>query len=108
MLRFEGIKEYDANETIQTARDCAIVFSDDELPKNICKNIEEMLNRHEFSKKGEKVEIEIKYIGDIAEIIVSVHCPLKRLVGKTDEQILRGLKKYQSNFEDYYNDIRPY
>lgn len=106
MLRFEGIKEI--NEESQTARNCRIVFSDDELPKNICKNIEETLNRHDFSKKGEKVDIEVRYIGDIAEIIVAVYCPMTRLVGKTDEQILRGLKKYQSDFEDYYNDIKPY
>lgn len=108
MLRFEGIKEYDVNETIPTARNCAIIFSDDELPEKICKNVEETLNRHDFSKKNEKVEIEVKYIGNIAEIMVYVHCPLRRLVGKSDEQILRGLKKYQSNFEDYYNDIKPY
>ena len=108
MLRFEGIKEFDAGERTQMARNCAIIFSDDELPKNICENIEETLNRHDFSKRGEKIEIEIKYIGDIAEIIMSVYCPLSRLVGKTDEQILRGLKKYRSNFEDYYNDMKPY
>ncbi|MGB9978317.1 hypothetical protein [Methanobacterium sp.] len=107
MLRFEGIKECDVNETIQTARDCAIIFSDNELPKSICKDLEETLNRQDFSKK-EKVEIEVRYIKDVAEIIVSVHCPLRRLVGKSDEQILRGLKKYQSRFEDYYNNIKPY
>jgi len=106
MLRFEGIRE--VNEESQTARNCRIVFSDDELPKSICKNIEETLNRHDFSKKGEKVEIEVKYIGNVAEIIMSVYCPMTRLVGKTDEQILRGLKKYRSDFEDYYNDIKPY
>jgi hypothetical protein len=108
MLRFEGIKEFEVEEGTQTARNCAIVFSDDELPKTICKNIEDTLNRHDFSKKEEKIEIEIKYIGDIAEIIMSIYCPLTRLVGKTDEQILRGLKKYQSNFEDYYNAMKPY
>jgi hypothetical protein len=106
MLRFEGIKEL--NEGSQSARNCRIVFSDEELPKNICKNIEDTLNRHDFSKKEEKIEIEVKYIGDIAEIILSVYCPLTRLVGKTDEQILRGLKKYQSDFEDYYNSMKPY
>ncbi len=108
MLRFEGIKEFDTDERSQMARNCAIIFSDDELPKNICKNVEATLNRHEFSKKDEKIEIEIKYIGDIAEIIMSVYCPLTRLVGKTDEQVLRGLKKYQSYFEEYYNDMKPY
>ncbi|MCZ3364618.1 MULTISPECIES: hypothetical protein [Methanobacterium] len=107
MLRFEGIKEYDTAESIQTARECAIIFSDDELPKSICKDIEETLNRYEFSKK-EKVEIEVRYIKNVAEIIVSVHCPLRRLVGKSDEQILRGLKNYRSRFEDYYNNIKPY
>jgi hypothetical protein len=107
MLRFEGIKEVDANETIQTARNCAIVFSDDELPKSICKDVEETLNRHELSKK-EKIEVEVKYIKNIAEIVVSVHCPLKRLVGKSDEQVLRGLKNYQSRFEEHYNNIKPY
>ena len=108
MLRFEGIKECDVNENIQTARDCAIIFSDDELPKSICKDVEETLNRHELSRKEEKIEIKVRYIRDIAEIIVAIHCPLKRLVGKSDEQILRGLKKYQSRFEDYYNNIKPY
>lgn len=109
MLRFEGIKEFDISESgVQTARNCAIIFSDDELPKNICRNIEDTLNRHDFSKKGEKVKIEVKYVGNIAEIIVSIYCPMARLVGKTDEQILRGLKRYQSNFEDYYNHIKPY
>ena len=108
MLRFEGIKEYNTDESIQTAQDCAIIFSDDELPKSICKDVEETLNRHQFSKKEEKIEINVKYIKDVAEIIVAVHCPLKRLVGKNDEQILRGLKKYQSRFEDYYNNIKPY
>lgn len=107
MLRFEGIKEYGTAENIQTARNCAIIFSDDELPKHICKDVEETLNRHELSKK-EKIKIEVRYIKDIAEIAVSVHCPLKRLVGKSDEQVLRGLKKYQSLFEEYYNDIKPY
>ncbi len=106
MLRFEGIKELDTG--ISSVRNCAIIFSDDELPEKLCKNIEDTLNRHGFSKRGEKIEIEIKYIGGIAEIIVSIYCPLTRLVGKTDEQILRGLKKYQSNFEDYYNDMKPY
>lgn len=106
MLRFEGIKEL--NEGSKTARNCAIIFSDDELPKNIYKNIEETLNRHDFSQGSENIEIEVKYIGNIAEIIVHVYCPMTRLVGKTDEQILRGLKKYQSNFEDYYNAIKPY
>ena len=108
MLRFEGIKELGINESVQTARNCAIIFSDDELPENMCEKIEETLNRHEFSKKGEKIKVEVKYIGNIAEIIVSIHCPLTRLVGKTDEQILRGLKKYQSNFEDHYNALNPY
>ena len=109
MLRFEGIKEFDIVEGgTQTARNCAIIFSDDELPENICKNIEEMLNRHDFSKKGEKIKIEVKYIRNIAEIIVSIYCPMARLVGKTDEQILRGLKMYQSRFDDYYNAIKPY
>lgn len=108
MLRFEGIKDYDTNENIPATRECAIVFSDDELPKSICKSVEETLNRHDFSKKGENVKIHVKYIKNVAEIIVSVHCPLKRLIGKGDEQIMRGLKKYQSTFEDYYNDIKPY
>ncbi len=107
MLRFEGIKEFGNTENIQTARNCAIIFSDDELPKRICKDVEETLNRHELSKK-EKIRIEVRYIKDVAEIVVSVHCPLKRMVGKSDEQVLRGLKKYQSLFEDYYNDIKPY
>jgi Fe-S-cluster containining protein len=109
MLRFEGIKEFDiVKGGTQTARNCAIIFSDDELSKNICRNVEETLNRHDFSKKNENVKIEVKYVGNIAEIIVSIYCPMTRLVGKTDEQILRGLKKYQGNFEDYYNEIMPY
>lgn len=105
MLRFEGIKELDSKSKF---RKCAIIFSDDELSKNTGKSVESALNRYFSSYKEGNIEINLKYEDNIAEIIELIRCHRDNLVGKTDEEILRGLKKYQGIFEDYYQDIKPY
>jgi hypothetical protein len=105
MLRFEGIKEFDSKGKF---RQCSIIFSDDELPKNAGKSVEKALNRYFSDYKDGSIEINVKYEDNIAEIIELVKCHRDNLAGKTDEQILKGLKKYRGMFEDYYNDIKPY
>lgn len=105
MLRLEGIKELDHGGN--NFRECAIIFSDDELPKNAYKSIEDALNRY-FSGKDENISIEIKFPHNVAEIVEIIKCSRENLTGKTDEQILREVKKQQGIFEDYYHDIKPY
>ncbi|MGZ7048766.1 MAG: hypothetical protein ACXVHO_02050 [Methanobacterium sp.] len=106
MLRFEGIKEFNGDEN--NLSECAIIFSDDELPKKAYKSIEDSLNRYFSSQKDENITIQVKYQDNVAEIIELIKCNRENLIGKTDEQILRGLKKQRGIFEDYYNDIKPY
>ena len=105
MLRFEGIKEFNPDQG--KFRECAIIFSDDELPENTCKSVEEALNRYFSSRKNENIVIQIRYHDPITEIIEIVKRPREDLTG-TDEQILRWLKKHQRIFEDYYHEIKPY
>jgi hypothetical protein len=128
MLKFEGIKEFDiekldkkpdlTNRKIELrnrrfrelSRNFQIIFSDDVLGEDDCEMVEKAFNEHEFSIKNEIVKTEVIYNIDLdtATIAMTIHCPLMYIDQISEEKFNELLDKQKSNFEEYYEKIKPY
>lgn len=126
MLKFEGIKEFDIekldsksdltkrrlrNRRFQElSRNFQIIFSDEILGEDDCELVEKAFNEHEFSIKNEIVKTEVIYNIDLdtATITMTIHCPLMHIDQISEEKLNKLLDKQKSNFEEYYEKIKPY
>ncbi len=126
MLKFEGIKEFDIekldsksdltkrrlrNRRFQElSRNFQIIFSDEVLGEDDCELVEKAFNKHEFSIKDEIIKTEVIYNIDLdtATIAMTIHCPLMHIDQISEEKLNDLLDKQKSNFEEYYEKIKPY
>ena len=72
--------------------------------------VEKAFNEHEFSIKNEIVKTEVIYNIDLdtATIAMIIHCPLMHIGQISEEKLNDLLDKQKSNFEEYYEKIKPY
>lgn len=113
MLKFEGIKEFDIEKMgkgSNISRDFQIVFSEDMLNEEESEIVENNLNRHNFRIKDENAKIDVIYNVDLdtATITLTIYCPLMHLNQVSEEKLFNFINKHRTNFEEYYNQIKPY
>lgn len=113
MLKFEGIKELEIqriDDKSQVARDFQIVFSDDFLDEKDSEEVERKFLAYNFTLKAEKVDINVIYNIDLdtATIVLDIFCPLMFKNQINEEKLLNFMETHRTNFEEYYNHIKPY
>lgn len=111
MLKFRGIKEFDIQklDSDHLSRDFQIIFSDDDLSLDEAETVENALNKHNFSIKGEKVNINVIYNVDLdtTTIEMIIYCPLTESGSIIEEKLSKFIYLHKENFEEYYNEISP-
>ncbi|MGZ7049158.1 MAG: hypothetical protein ACXVHO_04035 [Methanobacterium sp.] len=113
MLKFEGIKEFEIEKMdskLYISRNFQVIFSDDTLDEEGCENVERKLNGHDFNIKDERVNFELIYNVDLdtATIAITINCPLMHKDQIQEEKLYEFMDRHRTNFEEYYEHIKPY
>jgi len=113
MLKFEGLKEFDIekiDDKPHIARNFQIVFTDDFVDEKDSEEVEKILLNHNFTIKDEKVNINVIYNIDldITTITMNIYCPLMHRNQINEEKLLNFMDRHRINFEEYYNQVKPY